>query len=102
MKNIYEYNFYIGNNGKDTKEHNERIEQYAIEYFDNFFPAGYTLTNAMGRYAHGNGSTVKEKTSIFTVFTTYELIEIELMQAQLKELCNKEDILITVSKTKVL
>lgn len=99
---MYKYEFYIGNNDKDTKEFDERIQRNAIDFFDVRFPDGYTLTNAVGRYQHNNGDVVKELTSIFTVFTDYELLDIELLQYDLKDLCNQESILITKQETEVL
>lgn len=98
MNEIFKYEFYIGNNDKNTKQFNDRVELYAIEYFNQYFPEGYTLLHGQGTYLHDDGEFINEKTSIFIVFSNRELVELELIIATLKELCSQESIFVSCTK----
>lgn len=95
---MFDYKFYIGCNDKDTKEDNSAIiMSRALVYFnDNFDAFSYSVVN--GVYTHNDNTVITEKTCIIELLLDNELVDIELITATLKELCNQESILVTVSK----
>lgn len=95
---MIKYEFYIGCNDKDSKKDNsdvivERVKLFFLEKF-----GFYTMSILEGAYTHIDNSTVTEKTCKVELMFSNGLNDIELICATLKELCNQESILVTISE----
>ena len=94
----YKYEFYIGCNDKDSKQDNsdaiiERVKLFFLEKF-----GFYTMSILEGAYTHNDNIVVAEKTCKVELLLNGYLTDIELICATLKELCNQESILVTITK----
>ena len=95
---MLDYKFYIGCNDKDSKKDNSAQIVFNVQnYFLKTF-GFYTLHIAYGAYTHNDNTVVTEKTCIIELVLNDKLHDIELICATLKELCNQESNLVTVSK----
>ena len=95
---MIKYEFYIGCNDKDSKQDNsdviiERVKLFFLEKF-----GFYIMSILEGAYTHNDNTTIIEKTCKVELILNDKLNDYALICATLKELCNQERILITVSK----
>jgi len=95
---MIKYEFYIGCNDKDNKKDNsdaiiERVKLFFLEKF-----RFYTMSILEGAYTHNDNTVVTEKTCKIELILNNELCDVELICATLKELCNQESILVTISE----
>lgn len=98
MNTKYDYKFYIGCNDKDTKRDNSAQIIFNVQsYFLKMF-GFYSMQVMYGAYAHKDNTIVCEKTCAIELILYNKLYDLELICASLKELCNQESILVTVSK----
>ena len=110
--NKLKYEFYIGCNDKDTKEDNSaqiffNVQNYFLETF-----GFYAMQVQHGAYTHNEEfdagdifgikrdyhTVVTEKTCKIELILQDKLYDLELICSTLKELCNQESILVTVSE----
>lgn len=85
--------YYIGLNDKDTKEQeitSMKAESILDKLFTNAYPAGFTRTNAVGRYRHDDGHVVSEETIIYTVLDA-KIVDYELID-NIKSMLNQESV----------
>lgn len=94
--NKIKYEFYIGCNDKDTKKDNSAqiifdVQNYFLEQF-----GFYSMQVLHGAYTHNDKHTIVcEKTCKIELILNEKLYDLELICANLKELCNQESILVT-------
>lgn len=98
VNNMFKYQFFIGCNDKDSKEDNseailQRVQLYFLEQF-----GFYSMQVMHGAYTHNDKTVITEKTCAIELILDDKLLDIELICATLKELCNQESILVTVDK----
>lgn len=112
MNTKYNYKFYIGCNDKDSKKDNSaqiifNVQNYFLKTF-----GFYSMQVMHGAYTHqeefdagdifGNKrdyhTVVCEKTCVIELILDDKLFDLELICANLKELCNQESILVTCSE----
>lgn len=96
--NKIKYEFYIGCNDKDSKQDNSaqivfNVQNYFLKQF-----GFYSMQVLHGAYTHNDNTVVTEKTCKIELILDDKLSDLELICASLKELCNQESILVTVSK----
>lgn len=94
----YDYKFYIGCNDKDNKKDNSaqilfNVQNYFLKQF-----GFYSMQVQHGAYTHIDNTIVCEKTCVMELILDDKLLDIELICATLKELCNQESILVTVAE----
>lgn len=95
----YKYEFYIGCNDKETKQDNSAQIVFNVQnYFLKMF-GFYSLQVLHGAYTHIDKHTVVcEKTCKIELILNEKLYDLELICANLKDLCNQESILVTCTE----